>query len=119
MRDIIKKILKEETSSPEIMNKSIEEDENNENILFIQGLISTRDLPHICYMDVIYDGYDNEYRVELTLKGGITQWYSTNMSDVMSEIETQAQEIKGIKVNMYMPRFIDNCGELDPGIQRL
>lgn len=119
MRDIIKKILKEETSSPEIMNKSIEEDENNENILFIQELISTRDLPHICYMDVIYDGYDNEYRVELTLKGGITQWYSTNMSDVMSEIETQAQEMKDIKVNMYMPRFIDNCGELDPGIQRL
>jgi len=119
MKDLIKKILKEETSSPEIMNTSIEEDENKENIAFIQGLISTRDLPDICYMDVIYDGYNNEYRVEITMKGGINQWYSTNMSDEMGEIETQAQDMKGIKVNMFMPRFIDNCGELDPGIQRV
>ena len=119
MRHIIKQILREETSSPEIMNKSIEEDENKENIEFIRWLISTRDLPHICYMDVVYDGYDKVFRVELTMKGGITQWYSNRMSDVMGDIETQAQEMKGINVNMYMPRFIDNCGELDSGIQRL
>jgi hypothetical protein len=37
----------------------------------------------------------------------------------MSDIEEQAKEIREINVNLYMPRFIDNCGELDPGIQRL
>jgi hypothetical protein len=119
MRHIIKQILREETSSPEVMNTSEAEDVHKENITFIQSLIGTRDLPHICYMDVVYNGYADEYRVELTLKGGLTQWYSTDMAYTLSDIETQAKEIQGINLNLYMPRFIDNCGELDPGIQRL
>jgi hypothetical protein len=41
------------------------------------------------------------------------------MAYTLSDIETQAKEIQGINLNLYMPRFIDNCGELDPGIQRL
>lgn len=119
MRSLIKQILQEETSSPEIMNTSIEEDIHEQNIEFIKYLINSRILHPICYMDVIYDGYDGEYRVELTIKGGITTWYSTDMSSVLSDIEEQVKEIKGIDLNLYMPRFIDNCGELDPGIQRL
>lgn len=119
MKSLIKKILREETSSPEIMNTSIEEDIHEKNIAFIKSLINSRDLPDICYMDVVYDGYGDEYRVELTLKGGLTQWYSTNMAYKLSNIEVQAKEMQDINLNLYMPRFIDNCGELDPGIQRL
>jgi hypothetical protein len=119
MKDLIKRILKEETESPEVMNTSKAEDIHKINIAFIQDLILSRVIPHICYMDVIYNGYADEYRVELTIKGGLTQWYSNSMSNLMSDIENQAKEIKGIKLNLYMPRFIDNCEELDPGIQRL
>ena len=119
MRNLIKKILKEETGSPEVMNTSTTEDIHKKNIAFIQDLLLTKDLPNICYIDVIYNDYADEYRVELTMEGGLTQWSSKNMSYVMSDIEEQAKEIREINVNLYMPRFIDNCGELDPGIQRL
>lgn len=115
----ITKVVKEKTESPEVLNTSGAEDDHKKDIQFIRELINTVDLPHICYMDVIYNDYADEYRVQLTLEGGITQWSSNNMFDTMSHLETQAKHMKGINLNMYMPNFIDKCDELEPGIQRL
>jgi len=113
------KLVKEKTESPEVLNTSGAEDDHKEDIQFIRELIKTVELPHICYMDVIYNDYADEYRVQLTLEGGITQWSSNNMFDTMSHLETQAKHMKGINLNMYMPNFIYKCDELEPGIQRL